>query len=105
VADGAVYSVVDQSVSVGTSALAEQYDVIAPWVGKGVARLLEGARNATDHLRLVIEAAIQTCLINCCIHLLAPRMRNKKIEAEYQVLLALLHSTGRYQLSFTMCGI
>jgi hypothetical protein len=67
VADGAVLSVVDQSVSVRAFENAEHYDGIMPWVGDAVASLLEGAQDANDP-SLVVRAAIETCLINCSGH-------------------------------------
>jgi hypothetical protein len=87
VADGAVLSVVDQSISLRASA----NDTITPWVGDAVASLLEDARDAKNP-SMVIRAAVETCLINCSRHLVHGGNRNEGIR---QAILTFLPKTGR----------
>jgi hypothetical protein len=87
VADGAVLSVVDQSISLRASA----NDTITPWVGDAVASLLEDARDAKNP-SVVIRAAVETCLINCSRHLVHGGNRNEGIR---QAILTFLPKTGR----------
>jgi hypothetical protein len=91
VADGAVLSVVDESVSVRASANAGRYDMIAPWIGDAVASLLEDARDAKDP-SMVVRVAFETCLINCSTHLVHGGNRNK---GACHPFLTLVAETGR----------
>jgi hypothetical protein len=75
VADGAVWSVVDQSVIVQASGSVRHPDDIVPWVGDAVASLLEDAQNVKDPT-LVVQAAVQACLISCCKHLVISGYRD-----------------------------
>jgi hypothetical protein len=90
VADGAVLSVVDQSVSVLASADAGHYDRITPWVGDAVASLLEDARDAKDP-SMVVRAAVQTCLINASRHLMHGGSSDEGVR---QALLTLVPKKG-----------
>jgi hypothetical protein len=91
VADGAVLSVVDQSVSVRASASAGHYDRIMSWVGDAVASLLEDAHDAKDP-SMVVRAAVETCLINSSRHLVHGGNRNEGVR---QALLTLVPQKGR----------
>jgi hypothetical protein len=91
VADGAVLSVIDQSVLVRASSNDGHYDKIIPWVGDAVANLLEDARDAKDP-SMVVRAAVETCLVNCSRHFMHGGSGNEGVR---QALLTLVPTKGR----------